>query len=175
MGFTKEVYQATGGFNTMQVAEDIELSVRIYKAGFKASLIPDAYVFHKRKSTLKKFVKQLHMHGKGRIDLFLRHKDQLKLIHLLPSAFALYLVGVVVTAFIDLQLFAVAVIPLALYLIALFLDAYKESRNLYVTLLSVWASLLMLPAYGTGLMRQWIYRMILGKKTESVKSVVLKH
>ncbi|GIV37268.1 MAG: hypothetical protein KatS3mg032_1647 [Cyclobacteriaceae bacterium] len=45
----------TGGFRFSHLAEDIELSVRMRKAGFKIVLLQDAYVYHRRRTSWVQF------------------------------------------------------------------------------------------------------------------------
>jgi glycosyltransferase involved in cell wall biosynthesis len=66
MGLRNEVFQKTGGFKFDRFAEDIEFSIRMTKAGFKVGLIPEAYVFHKRRTDFRQFYKQVFYFGKGR-------------------------------------------------------------------------------------------------------------
>src|SRR5690349_4791113 len=49
MGISRNVFERTGGFKFERFAEDIELSIRMRKAGFRVALIPEAYVYHKRR------------------------------------------------------------------------------------------------------------------------------
>ena len=37
MGFSKEVFEATGGFSSMRFGEDVDLSIRILEQGIAAS------------------------------------------------------------------------------------------------------------------------------------------
>ena len=60
MGVRKEVYQALGGFSKMRFGEDIDFSIRIFKGGYACQLFPEAWVWHKRRTDLKKFFKQVH-------------------------------------------------------------------------------------------------------------------
>ena len=69
MGFSREVYNKTHGFSTLKVSEDIDLSIRMIDAGFKVRLIPEAFVYHKRRTNFKKFFKQVYRFGAGRINL----------------------------------------------------------------------------------------------------------
>ena len=55
MGFSRAVYEATQGFALPNCGEDLELSIRIQKLGYRTGLIPGAYVYHKRKNTLRGF------------------------------------------------------------------------------------------------------------------------
>ena len=62
----------------------MDYSARIYKAGFQVGLIPDAYVYHKRRTSLKKFFKQVFNWGVARINLGSIHPELLKPVHFLP-------------------------------------------------------------------------------------------
>ena len=72
MGFSRKVYQEVGGFKDM-FGEDIDLSLRIRKAGFTTQLIPEAFVYHKRRVSLNSFYRQVHVFGMARVDLSLMH------------------------------------------------------------------------------------------------------
>ena len=85
MGIRREVYEALGGFSKMRFGEDIDFSIRIFKGGYTCRLFPDAWVYHKRRTDLKKFFKQVHNSGIARINLYKKYPDSLKLVHLLPA------------------------------------------------------------------------------------------
>lgn len=55
MGVRAEVYRRLGGFSKMRFGEDIDFSIRIFKAGCSCRLFPDAWVWHKRRTDMKKF------------------------------------------------------------------------------------------------------------------------
>ena len=65
MGVSKAAWQKSGGFLLTRLGEDIEYSIRIQKNGFKIGLIPDAVVYHKRRTSFTQFYKQLHFFGRG--------------------------------------------------------------------------------------------------------------
>ena len=89
MGVRREVYEALQGFSKMRFGEDIDFSTRIFKGGYKCRLFPEAWVWHKRRTDLKKFFKQVHNSGIARINLMKRHPGTLKLVHTLPAVFTL--------------------------------------------------------------------------------------
>jgi glycosyltransferase involved in cell wall biosynthesis len=60
MGLSRKVWETVGGFAITRMGEDIEFSIRIEKAGFKVGFIPNAFVYHKRRTNFKQFYKQLH-------------------------------------------------------------------------------------------------------------------
>ena len=68
MGVRADVYRKLGGFSKMRFGEDIDFSIRIFKAGCRCRLFPEAWVWHKRRTDLKKFFKQVHNSGIARIN-----------------------------------------------------------------------------------------------------------
>ncbi|MFC2762308.1 MAG: glycosyltransferase, partial [Prevotella denticola] len=49
MGIRRDTYQELGGFSRMRFGEDIDFSIRIFKAGKRCRLFPEAWVWHKRR------------------------------------------------------------------------------------------------------------------------------
>ena len=80
MGYSRRVWEAVGGFREM-FSEDIDMSTRIRKAGFSITLFREAYVYHKRRNTLRSFSRQTYVFGMSRITLKLLYPDSLKLVH----------------------------------------------------------------------------------------------
>ena len=80
MGFSREVYEKTGGFSRMRFGEDIDLSIRIIQAGFKVKLLSECFVYHKRRATFRQFFKQVFNSGIARINLYKRHPSSLKFL-----------------------------------------------------------------------------------------------
>ena len=159
MGVRQEVYQALGGFSRMRFGEDIDFSIRIFKGGYTCRLFPGAWVYHKRRTDFRKFFKQVHNSGIARINLYKKYPESLKLVHLLPAAFtlgvAIFLLG---TPFCPYSL-----LPIALYALLVYMDSTIRNRSLSIGLYSVAASFIQLIGYGTGFLRAWWNRCILGK------------
>jgi cellulose synthase/poly-beta-1,6-N-acetylglucosamine synthase-like glycosyltransferase len=174
MGIKREAFFDVGGYSGMQVAEDIDLSMRLQKAGYITALIPEAFVYHRRKASFYKFYKQLFFHGKGRIDLHIKHGDALKLVHMLPSFFVLYLVFGFGAAAFCLPAFYIFLLTLALYIFAVLLDASLRNSSLWVGFLSIVTSLELLIAYGLGVWRNIFIRMIFRRGKDSKKDILLK-
>ena len=61
MGIRRDVYQELGGFSKMRFGEDIDFSIRIFKAGKRCRLFPEAWVWHKRRTDFRKFWKQVYI------------------------------------------------------------------------------------------------------------------
>jgi cellulose synthase/poly-beta-1,6-N-acetylglucosamine synthase-like glycosyltransferase len=174
MGIRREAFFKVGGYSGMQVAEDIDLSMRLQKAGFQTALISEAFVYHRRKATLYKFFKQLYFHGKGRIDLHLKHGDALKMVHMLPSIFVLYLLLGFLLAFFTNTVFLLFLGSFAIYVLAVLINSTASSKSISVGLLSVVTSIELLVAYGLGVWRNIIYRIIFKKGGDSRKALILK-
>ena len=156
MGISRKVYITTQGFTFDRLAEDIELSIRIKEAGFKSALIPDAYVFHKRRATLREFYHQVFNFGRGRILVGRKHPHQVKLTHWFPS---LFIVGIVLLPFvllISVPVFKAAVGVLILYLGLIFLDGFNTSKNLIVATLCIPSAIVQLAGYGLGFLTESI-------------------
>jgi poly-beta-1,6-N-acetyl-D-glucosamine synthase len=72
--FRKEVFTHIGGYNTTNITEDIELSVRIQERGWKVVYCPDALVYTEGASTLQGLMKQRLRWKRGRIQTFWQYR-----------------------------------------------------------------------------------------------------
>lgn len=174
MGIKRQVFNELAGFSGLKVSEDIDLSIRLRKNGFHSGLIENAYVYHKRRSTFYKFFRQVLSFGSGRIDLQKRHGDALKPVHLLPSAFVLYLIGGVLISLFSKPVFVLWAVSLAVYLIAILADATFQYRNPIIGLMSVYAALVMLTGYGLGMLKAIFMRFVFKSSKESEKPEITK-
>ena len=153
MGFSREVYEATQGFALPNCGEDIELSIRIQKLGYRTGLIPEAYVCHKRKETLRGFFQQMVWFGKSRINLHRIEPDTLEAIHLIPLLFLAYLATALGLSIIIPPLGGVLWILLLIYALAVLITASVRYRSLKVGALSVVTALTVFIGYGYGLIK----------------------
>lgn len=163
MGVRAEVYKALGGFSAMRFGEDIDFSIRIFKGGYRCRLFPEAWVWHKRRTDLKKFFKQVHNSGIARIDLYKKYPESLKLVHLLPAVFTVGVVMVLLVAFICPW----SLLLLALFAVVIFIDASIRNKSIKIGALSVIAAFIQLTGYGSGFLRSWWKRCICGGKSFS--------
>ena len=156
MGFSREVYEATQGFALPNCGEDLELSIRIRKLGFQTGLIPGAFVYHKRKDTLKGFFQQMVWFGKSRINLLRIYPDSFKPLHLLPLGFYAFLLAWLVAAAAMPALAVVFGGLLGAYLLAILVAAGVRYRSLRVALLSLVTSVSVFLGYGYGLVKYYL-------------------
>ena len=167
MGVRRDVYSALGGFSAMRFGEDIDFSIRIFKGGYRCRLFPDAWVYHKRRTDFRKFFKQVHNSGIARINLYKKYPESLKIVHLLPAAFTL---GVILLILLS-PLSGWFLLPIAAYAVLVFADSFGKTilqensfmDSLKIGGLSVAASFIQLLGYGTGFIRAWWERCILGR------------
>lgn len=180
MGVRAEAYRALGGFAPMRFGEDIDFSIRIFKEGYACRLFPEAWVWHKRRTDLKKFFKQVHNSGIARINLYKKHPESLKLVHMLPAVFTVGVALLLLLLLVGLILFAVpscavaapwvtavAVAPLLCFVLLIFIDASVQNKSPYIGLLAVGASFVQLIGYGSGFLRAWWQRCVRGKDSFS--------
>ena len=87
MGISRKVWETVGGFIITRSGEDIEYSIRIHSAGFNIGLIPEAKVYHKRRTDFLQFYKQLHFFGRARINVYKFFPTELKTGAFFPGYF----------------------------------------------------------------------------------------
>ena len=192
MGVRAELWRRLDGFRRMRFGEDIDFSYRIVESGARCRLIPEAWVWHKRRTDFRKFFRQVRNSGMARINLTLLHPGTLKAVHTLPALFtifcatlaAIFFVGVVfailglstchyegcnmgmIVVFFGLAQMGLALLPLLLYSLIIIIDSTIRNRSLRVGLLSVPASFIQLTGYGSGFIRATWRRLILRRKGE---------
>ena len=157
MGYSRKVWQQVGGFREM-FSEDIDMSTRIRQAGFSIRLIREAFVYHKRRVDFSKFARQTYVFGMSRITLKLLYPQSLKPVHCLPAVFVLGVAAMVILALFWRWW---AIMPLVVYLLAIWLSALASTRNLVVATLAIPASCIQLGAYGTGFLKAFVWKILL--------------
>lgn len=178
MGFSKEVYEKVGGFKDI-IGEDIDQSLRIREAGFRIRLLKEAFLYHKRKINLKKFFKQVNTFGKARILLATLHPGSLKPVYLLPTFFFLGNVFLVLMAIISLlgkfccdcalgRFWWMWLLPIALYIVAIFTESLLMNKSIKIALLSIVTSYIQLCGYGLGFIDEFLTRRASKKSQETI-------
>lgn len=180
MGIRRDVYMELEGFSKMRFGEDIDFSIRIFKAGKRCRLFHEAWVWHKRRTDFRKFYRQVYNSGIARINLYKKYPESLKLVHLLPMVFT---VGVIFLALllciglffsfapslssaskaIGIFLCICAIIPVLLYSLLILLDSTLQNKSIKIGFLSIRAAFVQLMGYGFGFLEAWWKRCIKGK------------
>ena len=159
MGVRAEAYQPLGGFSKMRFGEDIDFSIRIFKNGYRCRLFPEAWVWHKRRTDFRKFFKQVHNSGIARINLYKKYPESLKVVHLLPAAFTVGLLVLLLGSIWCLW----CLLPILLFILLIFIDASIRNKSIRIGCLSVAASFIQLVGYGSGFILAWWRRCVKGK------------
>lgn len=157
MGYSRKVWEQIGGFREM-FSEDIDMSTRVRRSGFSIQLIREAYVYHKRRTSLRLFCRQIYVFGMSRITLKLLYPDSLKLVHCLPAAFVLGTAAMILLALIWHWW---AILPLAAYLVAVWLTAIASTKSLKIGSLAVLTSVIQLGGYGIGFIKAYFLKIIM--------------
>lgn len=179
MGVRRDVYNKLGGFSKMRFGEDIDFSIRIFKAGCKCRLFPESWVWHKRRTDFRKFFRQVYNSGIARINLYKKYPESLKLVHLLPMVFTvgvlflllLFVAGMVLGATVlrhcdppfGGMICGAALLPLVLYSLIIFVDSSRQNHSLKIGVLSIRAAFTQLMGYGFGFLEAWWKRCVCGK------------
>ncbi|MFT6868352.1 MAG: GT2 family glycosyltransferase [Cyclobacteriaceae bacterium] len=163
MGMKAEIFKVLGGYNALlPVGEDMDLSARIVAEGYKTGLVSRAFVYHKRRVSISKFYKQVFRFGAARVMLSQMHRDELKVTHLFPLFFVIYLLGGIVSLWCPEPLVRIWPISIGVYFLLLYRGAAIESGSVKVGLLSVPVTITQFAGYAIGFLKNgmavWILR-----------------
>jgi glycosyltransferase involved in cell wall biosynthesis len=161
MGISRGVWEKAGGFIITRSGEDIEYSIRIHSMGFKIGLIPDAKVYHKRRTNFHQFYKQLHFFGRARINVYKFFPKELKLIHFFPATFTLGLIFSIIANIFRWPIAEFCNFIYGVFILLIFFHAWWRNKSVKVALLSVIAAFTQLIAYGLGFMQDFWKRVVL--------------
>lgn len=170
MGYTRKVYDKVGGFREM-FSEDIDMSTRIRNAGFSTGLIHKAKVYHKRRVNFIKFWRQVHVFGMSRITLRLLYPGSMKLVHTLPAmaviaGLILLLLGIFISPWF--------LLPVGLYFLAIFIAALASTHSIKVALLAIPASIIQICGYGTGFIKAYFTKILLGRGRNIEEEIAIR-
>ena len=154
MGMSRKVFEFTGGFTLDRLAEDIDLSIRMKKQGFRVGLIPEAFVHHKRRTNLPEFFKQVQGFGRGRVRVGKIHPGEVKITHWFPAVFLMGLISIPFLFLFNPIVGSLATGLLLIYLAAIFFDGLKATRSSVVALLGIPSALVQLTGYGLGFLKE---------------------
>lgn len=165
MGIRRDVYMELGGFSKMRFGEDIDFSIRIFKAGKRCRLFPEAWVWHKRRTDFRKFWRQVYNSGIARVNLYKKYPESLKLVHLLPMVFTLGVALLLVISLVGLVLanWWLVATPLLLLFAYYYLNvcySWYYFHNFKANILSGIAAYVQLTGYGCGFIEAWWKRCV---------------
>ncbi|MBP1840212.1 glycosyltransferase [Formosa algae] len=165
MGLSNAAFKVSKGFGTIHPGEDPDLSIRLWDLGFNTKLIPEAFVYHKRRISWSKFYTQVNKFGKVRPILNLWHPQTAKLTYWFPTLFIFGFL-VAITAFIfHFEWFLMLYI---LYFIIAFFLSLMQSKSIIVALLSIPAICIQFGGYGYGFFKSFLKIHVFKKEAKQV-------
>ena len=163
MGISKKAYLESNGFGNIHPGEDPDLSIRLWKLGYKTSLFKNAFVYHKRRIDWDKFSTQVSKFGKARPILNNWYPEYSKVTFWFPSLFVLGFI------FSIISLFLLFDIPLKLYFayfILVFIVSSIQNKNIIIGYYSVIAVCKQFFGYGLGFLESYFKIAVLGKNPQ---------
>lgn len=153
MGISKEAFENVGGYGKIHPGEDPDLTIRIWNKGYETKLIPEAFVYHKRRIDWNKFYTQVNKFGMVRPILNKWHPSTAKATYWFPTLFCLGLLAAIGLSFVGILL------PLwlyAFYFTLIFIDSLVKNKSLAIALLSLFAVCIQFMGYGIGFLKSTI-------------------
>ncbi|GLU52302.1 glycosyl transferase [Dyadobacter frigoris] len=154
MGLSRAVYESTGGFQTSRMGEDILFSIGALRLGFRSALIPEAFIYHKRRTEFAQFFRQLKFFGRARINIARFYPEELKLVHTIPFLFTVGVISIPFWFWIFKPFFYLGIAGVLLIIVALFFDALRSTKSVKVAFLGIIAAFVQLFGYGTGFIQE---------------------
>ena len=164
MGVNKEILLKIGGFSEMRIGEDPDLSMTIWENGYQTAFFDDIGVYHKRRTDLGKFSKQVYQFGCARPILNQRHPNYVKLTFWFPTLFLLGYVAGILEYFLLQKDFVLACY--GFYTLIIFLHALYLTKNIAIAAQAIITTYIQMFSYGYGFLESWIKLNLLKMKPE---------
>ena len=163
MGLSRKAFVVTGGFGKIHPGEDPDLTIRLWKNGYKTKLITEAYVYHKRRISWSKFHTQVQKFGKCRPILNHWHPETKKITYWFPTLFVAGVLGSIIAMLLSHYIF---VLLMGVYVTLIFIDSTIKNSSIKIGLLSIFALFIQFFGYGLGFLESTIKVGILKQKPQ---------
>jgi len=164
MGVNKEIFLKIGGFSEMRIGEDPDLSMTIWENGYQTAFFDDIGVYHKRRTDLGKFSKQVYQFGCARPILNQRHPNYVKPTFWFPTLFLLGYVAGILEYFLLQKGFVLACY--GFYTLVIFVHALYLTKNIAIAAQAIITTYIQMFSYGYGFLESWIKLNLLKMKPE---------
>ncbi|MBO4232865.1 glycosyltransferase [Riemerella anatipestifer] len=154
MGVKKSAFEQVGGFSEMRIGEDPDLSMSLWEAGYKTAFFDSIGVYHKRRTDLGKFSKQVYQFGIARPILNQRHPKYVKPTFWFPS---LFLIGYII-GFLHYVIWHNGLLLglYGLYTFVVWMHALIKTKNISIATMAVMATYVQMFSYGYGFLKSWV-------------------
>jgi len=149
-GISRLAYRIIGGFSDMKIGEDIDLTFRLWENNFHTQFIEKAFVYHKRRTSLKQFFRQTYLFGNARPFLNRKYPGTAKITYWFPILFIVFFMASIVFLFFG---FMIPAALFVIYFVALILDSLLKNKNISVAALSIVTTLIQFTGYGIGFVK----------------------
>jgi glycosyltransferase involved in cell wall biosynthesis len=163
MGISKKAFEDSKGFGNIHPGEDPDLSIRLWKLGFKTRLFPKAIVYHKRRIDWDKFSVQVTKFGKARPILNSWYPEYSKLTFFFPTIFV---IGVYFSIVFLAFGFTLPIVFYIFYFILILVTATVKNNSFKIGFLSLIAVFKQFFGYGNGFLESYIKVILLKQKPE---------
>lgn len=163
MGLSKKAFLDSNGFGNIHPGEDPDLSIRLWKMGYKTALFTNAYVYHKRRIDWDKFKMQVNKFGLARPILNKWYPEYSKVTFWFPSLFCLAFILAIFFFVLGIKIF---LYMYACYFLLLGLLSSIENKSLRIGGYTIIAAIIQFYGYGTGFLKSYIKVHILNQKPE---------
>lgn len=166
MGLSRALWEKIDGFGSLRHGQDIEFSNRIIKSGAKVVFVEDAEVFHKRRTNIQRFYKQVFNWGVARINLYRIDKTMLEPLHLMPAIVTLCLGLIIILGFF-MDIFTYIALSVLSFGAIVLIISMIDSIVMYKQIKPAMYLPIIMPAqivgYGLGFIYNFIRRVVLSK------------
>ncbi|MFD1063635.1 glycosyltransferase [Winogradskyella litorisediminis] len=165
LGLSKEAFEAIGGFGKIHPGEDPDLVLRLQKKGFNTTLIKNAFVYHKRRISWKKFYTQVNKFGKVRPILNKWHPESKKITYWFPSLFLIgFILAICLFFFGNFYL----LMFYGFYFSLILLSAFITTKSLQIAIMSLVAVAIQFYGYGSGFLSSTVKLSLSKKPIEAI-------
>ncbi|OQX89069.1 hypothetical protein B6D60_00120 [candidate division KSB1 bacterium 4484_87] len=128
--YRKELFDEVGYFDEdLFISEDAELNWRIRQAGYKIFYSPKIVSYYYPRKTIKRLIVQLFRYGILRVNVIKKHFNAIKLMHLIPPAFALVTILLLIAGFFKTLFLIPLAIIWGLYLVLSLISSFQISME----------------------------------------------
>ncbi len=163
MGLSKKAFEVSKGFGNIHPGEDPDLSIRLWKMGYKTKLITKAFVYHKRRIDWNKFYIQVNKFGLARPILNSWYPEYTKITFWFPT---LFLLGFLFSVLCLIFSFPYFLYCYVFYFLMLFISSLLKNKSLEIALYTIIAAVIQFYGYGKGFLLSFIKIHILKQQPE---------
>lgn len=156
-GIKSDLFREIGGFKKTNMGEDMELNNRLEKLQVLKCLIPNAFVYHKRRGDFMSFFRQIFSFGRTRVQLKNMFGIPIKIVHLFPVGFVFFTIFAFLSIGLNTDYKFLPIGLLSIYFGAIFVHSTLSTLNLKVGFLSIVASFIQHLAYGLGFLKEVLF------------------